>query len=191
MLVGFLGVACSGKTTLAARLFYELKDIGITTEFIPELARTYIANFKTHNRLKHDDPVKLTDRDQLNIIIKQFETEKVMVSSCSPRTVILTDSSVFNTIAYSEKAYTSDLGKELLQESLSRYDLLFYCEPVPIPKTIDSNRIHTANEILKLNETFLERLDKLNVKFQRLGGTQAVRFSIVFPEVLNKIEKCL
>ena len=49
MYVNFIGAPCSGKTTSAAKLFAELKEMGLEVEFVSEYARLYIAKKRIAN----------------------------------------------------------------------------------------------------------------------------------------------
>lgn len=151
MLVGFVGSPCSGKTTVASKLFAELKDMGLPTDYVAEQARFYIANKRfVQKKSGGGETVVLTDEDQLAIARQQFRHELVM---SDPRTILITDSSVLNSLLYmSEDFRSSTEVKELAEAAFPRYDLLFVCHPVRRPDGTDPNRIHDEETSLKIHD---------------------------------------
>lgn len=190
MLIGFLGVACSGKTTLAARIFAELKELGINSEFIPELARYYIAEKKL---FENTNNITLTDKDQFEILNRQYKTENMFINSLGTNGIVITDSTIFNTIAYfSETVFNDNLfnfNRYMNTYDLNRYNLLFYCPPVKMPVNTDPNRVHSAEQINRMSEGFLNKVKKLNpdLNIIELSGSTNTRYHLCLPEVLRKI----
>jgi len=94
MLIAFVGSPCSGKTTAAAALFSELKNMGKPAEFFPEYAREYIMKKRFTEKTS-----ELNEQDQLNIYDGQKgieESYKVM----SPNSITITDGSTLNSYFY-------------------------------------------------------------------------------------------
>lgn len=151
MLVGFIGAPCSGKTTVASKLFAELKDMGLPTDYVAEQARFYIANKRFMQRRNNEgEDVVLTDEDQLAIARQQFRHELVM---SDPRTILITDSSVLNSLLYmSDEFRSTEAVQSLAKMAMEKYDLLFICHPVQRPTGVDPNRIHDEDSSRKIHE---------------------------------------
>lgn len=133
MLICFIGSPCSGKTTAAAALFSELKNMGYASEFIPEVAREHIM---MKRRATGDQEPSLTKMDQVDIYRKQEHKEELYRNNC-PNSIIISDGSTINSYFYGLD-HVLDLGQEI-----SRYDLVFFCEN--IERFIrDDNRVHDA-----------------------------------------------
>jgi nicotinamide riboside kinase len=136
MLIGFIGIPASGKTTLAAEVFVRLKKMGIAAEFVVEVARQYIAALR---HLGETDLV-LTDEDQEKIMLKQLTTEEMMNTA---QTITVSDSSPLNALMYmTPKARLDPIVTMLADASLMTYDLLVVCEADSNPSNMDPNRIH-------------------------------------------------
>jgi nicotinamide riboside kinase len=186
MLVGFIGSPCSGKTTTAAKLFAELKDMGLPTDYIAERARVHIAQKRFFQRkLGQGDTVVLTDEDQDEIFKQQFTAE---IQTNDPRSIIITDASALNTLMYmSESLRTKDLTKFLADVIVREYDLLFVCSPVQRPDGVDLNRIHDAKaseEIHSRIETVIMPLIKDKTVIN-LAGPSRTRLQDAMSAVLN------
>jgi hypothetical protein len=160
MLIGFIGTPCSGKTTIAAKLFASMKEIGMKTELIVEQARTYIANKRFQEGISYKEKVILTNEDQLSIYKLQSALEFKMKNSCSPDTVIITDTCAFNAGIYTDETFELNHDRKFFTNAVGHYDLIFYCHPINLrflPE--DSNRIHSLEEIQKLDKRTLEVID--------------------------------
>jgi nicotinamide riboside kinase len=178
MLVGMVGSPCSGKTTTAAKLFAELKDLGLPTDYVAEQARFYIANKRFLQRKGGGgEDISLTDEDQLAIARQQFRHELVM---SDPRTILITDSSVLNSLLYmSEEFRKSEDVQSLAKAAAARYDLLFICHPVKRPDGIDPNRIHDETLSLQIHDRIdailYEVVAEGRVGYQSLVGPSKIR----------------
>ncbi len=161
MLVSFVGLPASGKTTIATKMFSSFKENGTNCELITEIARQYIANIRYEKKLTHYDKILLTDEDQKNIAIKQFELERIMKYSCDPSTIIISDSSVLNAGMYmSTDLYNNESIKEFLKNASLAYDLLFFCHPIDLSALPeDSNRVHDLEFIQSIKSRALNLLD--------------------------------
>lgn len=179
MLVGFLGVPCSGKTTIAAKLFANLKELGgMKSEIIVEQARHFIAEKRFNEKLSHLDPIILTEENQIEIYSKQRQLETIMKSSCSNDTIIVSDGSAFNTAIYLSDEFIANPNRPFFTDLSHHYDILFYCHPLNL-KTLpeDPNRIHNLEQIIKLEEKskkILNILRSSNVNVKELLGTLSV-----------------
>jgi len=180
MLISFIGPPCSGKTTTAARLFADLKDLGYPTEFLPEVARYHIAT--KINRLQPGEPLILTDSDQFNILCEQSEREQILNQH---ETIVVTDSSVLNTPLYMTSI--SPQTEEQIHLSLKRYDLIFRCPPVQPPCIQDPHRVHSFEQSLRLDKELTNLLLKFNVTSIFLSGDTRHRTQQATAALLSKI----
>lgn len=187
MLIGFIGAPCSGKTTAAARLFAELKDNGVPAEFVVEEARKYIAAKRLDCKDLHV-PFELDDFDQWQISNNQFESEDLMIRS-SPNSVVVSDSCVLNSALYmNEPYYNSPAVKSLMLRAAVRYDLIFVCAPVSMPNSLDSNRVHDAEQIKLVQEKIEILLNTYDTKrIIHLGGSTNERLGIALAAVYDCI----
>lgn len=190
MLIGFIGAPCSGKSTIAVKIFANLKELNTKSELIVEQARQYIAKLRYDNQLTRETPIELTDKDQTNIARKQIEIEQWMKHSCGPTTIIVSDSSVLNTMLYIEKL-TPELYK-FFENAASIYDLLFFCHPINIKSLPDDpNRVHNLEEIKALQTQsmkILSLIKRLSIPVHELPGTMSLeaRFKEACSVTLNK-----
>jgi nicotinamide riboside kinase len=160
MLIGFIGTPCSGKTTIAAKLFASLKEIGMKTEIVAEQARQYIAEVRYTNHMKYNDPVSLTNDDQLNIYKAQMHAESIMMNSTAPETIIISDSSCLNAGLYLDSTFDLNPDRGFFTKADNHYDILFFCHNLNLrflPE--DSNRIHSLDDINGLQDRALKLLD--------------------------------
>lgn len=160
MLLGFIGAPCSGKTTIATKFFSVLKENGNNSELIVEQARQFIANKRFKEKLPPNGNVILTDNDQIEIASKQREIEQNMKYSCGYDTIIVSDSSVFNSFLYMSDNYLDN--DDLLLKLNGHYDLIFYCYPIDINYLPDDpNRVHNLDTIKLIQNKSLVLLNKL------------------------------
>jgi predicted ATPase len=160
MYVRFIGAPISGKTTVAAQVFAQLKLSGQpNVEFVVEQARTYIANRKAGYLFNATLPA-LTDEDQIAIMRKQMQAEDVMEYSVGRDGIVITDSSAFNSLWYmSESAMLRTLDDIFLYAHLESYkdphNLLFLCSPLPVMVEPDRNRLHTPKDSRLLHDKIM------------------------------------
>lgn len=185
MLIGMAGPPISGKTTLAAKLFAELKEIGFASEFISEYARFHIAE----KRMFSEKP-RLTDEDQQIILTKQSFNERIMCGDFKTKTAIITDGPSFLSLLYMSDDYRNMTEViETAKESALRYDLVFRCPSIKY-EGFDANRVHSieeSTEIDKKVDNLLVSLDIPESKIIMLNGSIKDRLSQARFNVLEKI----
>lgn len=188
MLVSFLGAPCSGKTTCAARLFADLKDSGISAEFVTEYAREFIA---VNRVFLKQNPVELVDTDQAAIMHGQFMKEDLMVKACGKDVVVVCDSSPLNTLMYISDEYLEFQKrwlKQIVKDTLVNIDVAFLCSP--IGQTIkDPNRIHDIGEIDGLQVRLIKLLSEWapNLKYHSLKGDSSYCYEQVSRIVKDRL----
>ena len=149
MLIGFIGAPCSGKTTTAALVFAALKNMGKIVEFVPECARAFICTKRRDEGLK----ITLNDWDQTEIAYLQSNHESLFLESGTD--IVLTDSSIFNTLLYMTSEFREDfLIKYNFQDY--KYDFLFHCPPIFNFQGKDPNRLHDYSTSLEIEKSIHE-----------------------------------
>jgi len=160
MYVRFIGAPISGKTTVAAQVFAQLKLSGQpNVEFVAEQARLFIAERK-YQKLDGCMVPSLSDADQMKILLRQMKVEEVMESSVGRDGILITDSSVFNSFWYmSESFMLHAFNDERVQSHLETYkdphNLLFLCSPIPVMVEPDRNRLHTPKDSRLLHDKIM------------------------------------
>lgn len=197
MLVTFVGSPASGKTTVAATIFAELKKTGMPVEFVAERARLYIAKLKQQSP-RNQHPIILGDMDQLQIMEMQMADEMTMHLS-NPKGIVVSDSSALNSLFY----MTKNCREELLNDphAIQRFNelynpattLCYYCEPTMMMNTLDPNRVHSLEESLKVDELIrsyqpgkelmLDKRPSIFPWIKRLVGSSGMRSNEVLREV--------
>lgn len=185
MLVSVVGSPSSGKTTTAAKVFAWLKDQGALAEFITEQARLYIAEKKFSEAT---DKIILTDEDQIQIMERQLRVEELMKLSVSKETIIVSDSSSFNSLMYMSPIALESLEvKELTLKAQSIYDKIFYADPLDSFVSGDSNRITDENFSQEFHARipFLKNLTGLQFAATLSGGSEKRMWSMLHPLLMG------
>jgi len=190
MRVSFIGCPCSGKTTTAMMVVAQLKEAGISCEFIAEQARVYIAEKRYLDRLKPEQSLVLTDFDQTSIMERQLRMEKIMSSVTGPSMIVVSDSSPLNSLLYMSEDYRDKVPAAILEEAIQGSDLVFYAPPVSGSNGFDPNRVHDQEQSLKVDGSIPSILEKfapsVNAKAIALSGDPTCRLSQVFEAIINK-----
>lgn len=190
MLISFVGCPCSGKTTTAAKVFSSLKETGDVAEFITEQARFFIAEKRVTNKLTPDQKVDLTDSDQSQIMDRQFRLEQLLLQACSPKTIIVSDSSVLNAILYmSDDEIKSN--EEKITTAVSGYDIIFHTMPINDFKENDSNRVHDRDFSYYINSKVNGMLTTFAPKNHSitLSGSPSARYSQAMAAIYEKCSR--
>ncbi len=158
MLIGFLGIPSSGKTTLAAMTFVELKKMGVCAEFVVEIARGYIAL----KRRQSPKDVVLTDEDQAQIMLHQAEAENLMNDQ---RVIVVSDSSPLNSLLYlTDSTFAEVLDTPMTMKLIQGYDMLVVCHEPDGPIVKDLNRLHGEESRRALTARLKEMVDFIQKK---------------------------
>lgn len=134
-------------------VFAQLKEMGMSCEFIAEQARLYIAELRYNGDYKPDSNLVLSDEDQMNIMYKQNHIEEMFSKVCDQSTIIVCDSSPFNSLLYmNEDCRNTMVTKKMIEKATFNVDLLFYCPPVEQQYAIDTNRVHSLQQSLEIDK---------------------------------------
>jgi predicted ATPase len=196
MFVRFIGAPISGKTTVAAQVFAELKKSGQpNVEFVAEQARYYIAEQKWNHG--HCD---LKDGDQLEILFRQMQAEDMMHASIGDEGIVITDSSIFNSLWYMSddfrlKAMENPNLRKHIDSYKERKNLLFFCSPLPVMTFADANRVHTPQEARAVHDKMMKLIrgpynplfSMINSVALPLGGPTDFRAREVLMRVYEKL----
>lgn len=163
MLIGFLGIPSSGKTTLAAMAFVELKRMGISAEFVVEIARSYIAA----KRRDGQQNVLLFDEDQAQIMEQQAAAERLMNDK---RVIVISDSSPLNSLLYmSDASFDAHRASNKIADLCQEYDMLVICREPEGPIVKDLNRVHGEESRRALTARLEMVVDDIRSKFPSLA----------------------
>ncbi len=200
MYVRFVGAPISGKTTVAARVFAELKNTGQpNVEFVVEQARLFIAERKYG--LMDDAHIVLTDEDQLSIMHRQIEIEEVMGNSVGEEGIMVTDSSFYNSLWYmspeAQARAFEDPRVKLHLETYNEKSLVFLCSPLPVMSSIDKNRLHSAKDSRSIHDIIMATMNgPYNPPFDALRrwaipltGPTDIRVNRVLTRIYEKLSE--
>jgi len=163
MLINFVGAPGSGKTTVAAKVFANLKDNGHVAEFVPEEARYHIARLRKIGRLTWNEnhpkfiPFNgdLLLTDQQEIAVNQSAREDVFAYDALKiinKTFVISDSSPLNAMLYVNPDERKDVYDFILKVTPTwKPDIIFYCPLFPKEKVYDPNRVHDYKQALEVD----------------------------------------
>lgn len=158
MIISFLGCPCSGKTTVATKLFIRLKEAAIPCELVPEQARWYIAQYRKDNLIPYTAPVYLNDIDQRQIMSKQIDAELLMGPTVGRHGVLVCDSSALNALLYmTDDCLQNPDIQAAARQTVANTDIFLICPPVP-SLARDVNRLHNKEQSLLINKKLPEVL---------------------------------
>lgn len=153
----------SGKTTIAALLFAELKMKGYLTEFVQEYIKKYI--------WKNDYD---TIMDQFYISRQQYELQKNINGKVD---FIVTDGSLIHGLFYNRynKNNISNVEKteDKLKEYLSEFHNIFLFIERGQWKYEQEGRIHTEKESIEISDKLKEMLDEFKLPYRIFDSSKS------------------
>jgi predicted ATPase len=188
LIIEVLGIPGSGKTTLSAFLFAELKESSVPCELVMEYARYHIVHKREEKGLSYKDPLVLTDTDQFTIATMQAQNELIYANNSSPDTVIVADSSPYNALLYAKEHLQSNEAFKRQLEILNNTNRMFlYCPPVHKPTVNDYNRVHSAEQIQGLDDALKEIIKEYNLPVIELYGSVVSRKLAALRAIYSKL----
>lgn len=182
--IALLGGPSAGKSTLAARVFADLKEEKIITELVQEYAREHINKYgKISNILS-----------QYLIYEKQKEKEDIIPSRVQ---VVITDSPTILSYIYGLYYYDPsnvdhqqmviEMYRKIIND-IKRYDLIFYLEPTR-PYVQDGTRTQTAEEAKEIGEMVVQFLELHGIEYETLDMPETeMRSHIIKSRVREKLK---
>lgn len=165
-----IGTSSTGKTTLATKLFKEIKDRYKKKHvvLIPEVARLYFTIFKTKT------PFAYEHQSNIQSLVKELET---LALETNPE-VILSDRSVIDAAAYVHSTGDKKGAQKLLskaEEWIKTYDHIFLLDPVGVSFTHDKIRKEDLETRNKFHESFMMILPTLTSRWTLITGSKKKR----------------
>ena len=180
--IALLGGPSTGKSTLAARLFSELKDRGIQTELVQEYAREHI------NRLGKVNNI-LT---QYLFYEKQRQKEDII-----PETIeyIITDSPTILCYIYAvyyaiigdvdHQELLVDMYSKTIRDGLNRYHKIYFLESNR-PYVKDGTRTQTKEESKEIGENIRKFLDLHKIPYKSIQSPETdLRVELIIKDILK------
>ncbi|TCL75314.1 AAA domain-containing protein [Hydrogenispora ethanolica] len=144
LVVNFLGGPGTGKSIMAAALYYELQKLGISCGLVPEFPR---------DLLLEDNMVAI--QDQLYVFANQAHRQEILRGKVD---VIITDSPLILQAVYNAET-TSDTFKALVLERFNSFDNLNFF----IKRSNDydqEERFHSFSEAQRIDSAILKVFKK-------------------------------
>lgn len=171
MKIAIIGSPGSGKTTLAAGLFYHLKILGEHVEMVPELIK-----YKVYK----DIDFKVEGFDILNTL-EQKEFEELFESDNAKSQIdyIICEAPLCNGYFYSsfyDKKLEFPILKKIAENKINSYDLMIFVERTPASEYVSFGRKESFEEAKKLEEHITQKLAELgyNKKLMRVNQSTSI-----------------
>ena len=177
LVVNFFAGPGAGKSTLAAGLFYKLKQRGINAELVREYAKELVwsGDYYTLSR-------------QLVVSAEQYRRQCVLYGKVP---VIVTDSPIILGCIYhdiDDPLMIRECLEEMLQVYFHRAWNLNYL--VKREGTFESKgRIQNAEQSVKCDQKILRLLHDMNVNVEREPFTKKINLDILVHEVMEKLKE--
>lgn len=168
IVINLIGGPCSGKSTIASGLFYNLKRLGINAELALEFAKDKVweESFRTMD-------------DQIYIFAKQYHKIWRLNSKVN---VIITDAPLPISLYYMKEP--SEYFDKLVIEQYNRFDNMMYF--IERGNEYQSEgRIQTKEESIAIDNDIKKLMHKNNIDFKIIPQENALE--IITDEILNKI----
>ena len=156
IVVNLIAGPCSGKSTIAAGLFYKLKQQGIEAEMSLEFAKdkVYEESFKTMD-------------DQIYIFGKQFHRLWRLNGKCQ---VVICDSPLPISIFYNKEK--SDYFNDFVVEQYNRFNNKMYF--IERGNTFQQNgRIQNLEESKEIDKSLIKILDNYHIDYKCVHQSKA------------------
>jgi nicotinamide riboside kinase len=170
LIVNFYGAPSAGKSLLAARVFSELKLMGINAEFVSEYAKEKVYE-ENHKVFEH----------QLYLFAKQY----YRTVTCDNKVdVIVTDSPLLLSVIYNKDARLGEEFNTLVSKIAKSFNTLdFFLERNY--EFQQEGRIHTEEESNQISQEIKDLLKKENIDFIDTPGLSEL--SYILQIIKNKL----
>jgi thymidylate kinase len=151
----FFGGPSTGKSETAARVYAELKSLGLSVELVSEYIKTWVYEGRTP-----------WSTDQIYSFAKQMRSEDVFLRGGAD--LIVTDSPLFLNCAYAtdHRKFGWEQQLELaIQFEESYPSLNFFLKRDPDVSYQEIGRYHDREEAVKMDETIMNFLEDHHVPF--------------------------
>lgn len=158
IIVNLFGGPCSGKSTIASGIFYELKCLGIDCELVTEVSKDEIWNGSEHLLLNQP----YIFGNQLHRIWRLNGKVNVIVS----------DSPILLSIVYSKE--NSKNFNNYIVEAHSKFDNLNFFVKRNEKQTFDNRgRVHNEEESKMKDNEIKDMLDENFIKYETIEGSDS------------------
>lgn len=167
----------AGKSTAAAELFFNLKNMGKTVELVREVAKEWAWAGK-----------KIRKIDQLIISAEQFHREASLYGKVE---FIITDSPVWIAGAYEERYQGHDLSRPLLEGCMklaleSGVTHLNYLITRHKPYE-QQGRFESEQQAIEVDRDIEAYLVKNRILFKKVAAPDHIRGSVILGNILEKV----
>ncbi len=164
-IINLFGAPCSGKSTIAAKLFYTLKEKNISTEYVYEYAKEAI--YESRN--------ELLSNDQLYIFAKQHrKINRVLYIT----DYIISDSPLLLSNIYFNKdnnIYSWELFESFVMDTFHKYNNLNFLLPSPNEKYYKSiGRKEIYDNAVKIHNNIEQYLIKNNIQYIEINWDNGI-----------------
>lgn len=166
--INLYGGPSSGKSTLAAQIFAELKVLGKRVELVREYAKELV--------YEGQDMKKLTEADRLIILAEQFRRESILLNSVD---YTITDSPMILTAYFHRYEY----AKDIVLRHLNKSEIHIWVERPSVFEDVD--RSHNEEESKQIDKEMLDFVENCNVAIHKVQGTPQQRLDQVM-HILKK-----
>lgn len=178
MKIAIIGSPGSGKTTLAAGLFYNLKILGEHVEMVPELIK-----YKVYKNINFE----LEGFDILNTL-EQKEFEELFESETAKNQIdyVICEAPLCNGYFYSsfyDKQLEFPILKKIAQSKINTYDVMIFVERSPEAEYVSFGRKESFDQARKLEAHITDKMTELGFTKKVIRVTQATPIS----EILESI----
>lgn len=172
--INFYGGPGSGKSTVAALLYSELKVHGYRTELVREFAKDLV--YQGLDLRQSDENL------QLIIFANQLERELLLRKNVD---FIISDSPLFLNAFYANNEFITSLAKKNDHSK----DLHIWIDRDPNEKFESSGRSHTENQSLKIDNAMKEFLVKCGINLLVVKGTAKEKSSHIVNKIIREAKR--
>jgi dephospho-CoA kinase len=185
--IAIIGSPGSGKTTLAAGLFYHIKIMGEHVEMVPELIK-----YKVYKNINFE----LEGFDILNTL-EQKEFEEIFETDKAKEQIdyIICEAPLCNGYFYSSfynKQLEFPILKKIAQSKINTYDLMIFVERTPESEYVSFGRKESFEQAKKLEDHITDKMAELGYTKKVIRVNQNTSINEILKEIgldLNKLKK--